>query len=549
MTDCHDYEHRLVKTKLSCGKNLLELTTYDGLILWWFVKLRFYDFARRMLNDDIGNRLTHNRFVWATYKTVEPLLAPSRTIWIRLAMKFYRKGKDNNWDGRSKVPRIYFTAQDVEWKVVRDLETERVKKSDAFFDTIISGLRGRCEFIGTYPIGVSIGSLRIYIDKLRNWDVSHKPFDLYWSKDVWKKEKEAFTYFKGLFKDLMNDGGFRKLCMYGGKKGYAQMEEELEFYFLVIFPRVVEYIEMAKKMISEERPGLILLQNEYSEFERALVVAGKLKGIPTLAVQHGIITPTHYGYIFDQEDKGKVLLPVTTCVYGQYHKDLLTKNSIYGPEQVVVTGEPRYDVLHRVDKIYSKKDFLEKYRINPDNRILLWATQCHGLSDEENIRNLGAVFETVQNIKNVALLIKQHPGEGEEYTKMIKDCLANYKIDVVITGKSSDTYEQLFVCDLLITKNSTTAMEAVALNKPVIVLNLSGEPDIVDYVEQGVALGVYREEDLKPSIEKLLKDDSELAKNRGAYIEKYLYKIDGKATERVLKLIEEIIREETRDEA
>jgi hypothetical protein len=92
-------------------------------------------------------------------------------------------------------------------------------------------------------------------------------------------------------------------------------------------------------------------------------------------------------------------------------------------------------------------------------------------------------------------------------------------------------------------------MEAVALNKPVIVLNLSGEPDIVDYVEQGVALGVYREEDLKPSIEKLLKDDSELAKNRGAYIEKYLYKIDGKATERVLKLIEEIIREETRDEA
>jgi glycosyltransferase involved in cell wall biosynthesis len=86
------------------------------------------------------------------------------------------------------------------------------------------------------------------------------------------------------------------------------------------------------------------------------------------------------------------------------------------------------------------------------------------------------------------------------------------------------------------------AMEAVALNKPVIILNLSGEPDVVDYVEQGVALGVYKEGELKPTIEKLLKDDSELAKNRKKYIEKYLYKIDGKATERVVKLIEEMIK-------
>jgi hypothetical protein len=58
-----------------------------------------------------------------------------------------------------------------------------------------------------------------------------------------------------------------------------------------------------------------------------------------------------------------------------------------------------------------------------------------------------------------------------------------------------------------------------------------------------VALGVYKEEDLKPTIKKLLGSNSILAKNRERYIKKYLYKIDGKATERVAKLIEEMIEE------
>ena len=192
---------------------------------------------------------------------------------------------------------------------------------------------------------------------------------------------------------------------------------------------------------------------------------------------------------------------------------------------------------------------MEKYGINPDYKIILWTTQNHGLSDEENIKNLVAMFKAVQNLKNTTLVIKQHPSERKRDTKQIKQYLNTYKINALLMDKKSNTYEQIFVCDLMITKTSTTAMEAVALNKPVIVLNLGGEPGIVDYVEMGVALGVYRGEDLKPAIENLLKDDTELAKNRERYIENYLYKIDGKATERVIKLIEETIRKRDKQNA
>jgi len=213
---------------------------------------------------------------------------------------------------------------------------------------------------------------------------------------------------------------------------------------------------------------------------------------------------------------------------------------------LVVTGQPRYDILYHADKIYDKEKFFKKYNLNPDHKIILWTTQCHGLSEEENIKNFKTVFETMRNLKDVTLVIKQHPGEGRRYTKMIGKYLNKYKLNAVVMPRDSDTYEQIFVCDLMMTRHSTTAMEAVALNKPVIILNLSGEPDPVEYVKEGVALGVYKEEDLKPVIERLLKDDSELAKNRKRYIEKYLYKIDGKATERVVKLIGEMIEESKR---
>lgn len=206
-------------------------------------------------------------------------------------------------------------------------------------------------------------------------------------------------------------------------------------------------------------------------------------------------------------------------------------------DSIVVTGLPRYDILGGAGEVYSKSDFLKRYSINPNHRIIHWSTQCHVFSHEENEANFEAVFGAIKKLKDVTLVIKQHPSESEKFSEEIERRIRDCKANAILTPKDSDTYEQLFVCDLMITRHSTTAMEAVALNKPVIILNLSGEPDQVEYVQEGVALGVYREIDLLAALERLLCDDSALAVRRQQYIEKYLYKIDGKATERVVDVI------------
>ena len=545
------------KTKIKAGESLIELTAYNDIAMWWFVDIDFDGYINQLVKyisskkaliekRSLIDHLKKSSFLYFIYEFFASFLC-------RLNVKLY--GSKRSY----KENRILITAQNVEWRTIRDYYTKEFKKGDAFFDSIISTLRenNENEIITTSPLGYSISDLEVIIDKRRSQkDIIHKPFDIYWSLDVWKEGRKAKKYFSTLWNDLKNDENFKKLLEYKDIK-FKLLEKRLSYYFTTVFGRMIEYIEMAKRMIEEEKPDLILIVNEYGQFERSLVIAGKLKGVPTLAIQHGnfMLTPGGYMYTKDEiSSEGSIKspycpIPDITAVYGTYHEDILTKVNAYPEDSVVVTGQPRYDILYRANKIYDKDKFVKKYKINPNHKIISWTTQCHGLSNEENIRNFKGVFRTMQNLKDITLVIKQHPGEGKRYTKMIKDCLNKYNLgmNAVVTPKDSDTYELLYICDLMITKNSTTAMEAIALNKPVIVLNLSEEPDLVDYVEQGVALGVYKEEDFKPAIEKLLKDDSELAKNRGRYIEKYLYKIDGKATERVVNLIMQTIEGSKRD--
>ena len=549
------YLHTIPKTKIKDGKSLIELTAYNGIAMWWFVDVDFDIYISQLaryigsekaliVKRSLIDHLKKSSFLYFMYEFFA-------SFFCRLNVKLYGSKRSH------KKNRILITAQNLQWRIIRDYFTKEFKKGDAFFDSVISMLRknDENEIITTYPLGYSISDLKVIIDKRRSQkDIIHKPFDVYWSLDVWGKGREAKKYFSDLWNDLKSDEKFKKLLEYKDIK-FDLFEDRFSHYFLTVFGIMVEYIEMAKRMIEEEKPDLILILNEYGRFERALVIAGKLKGIPVLAVQHGAIYPTHEGYMYAQDEisrDGSVTspycpIPDIAAVYGPYHKDILTKMSAYPDDNVVVTGQPRYDILYFADKVYSKEKFFKKYKIPLDQKIVLWATAFTGISDSENIKHLKTVFETMQIVKAATLIIKPHPGEGERYTKMITDYLTKYKIDAIMTPKKSDIYEQLFVCDLMMTSSSTTAMEAIALNKPVIVLNLSGNPDVIDYVGQGIAIGVYDEKDLKPAIENLLKDDAELANNRERYIEMFLYKIDGKASERVVNLIVTMIEESKRD--
>ena len=553
MDELDDLIHNLYSTPLSCGKNLFQLTTYDNLSMIWITHASFQTFLRNLLKEEKTTRQSSRSRKLTIYKRAGIYLE----LLFDVALHMISSVLLFIYDTRSKNPPSYPTvllySHDLQWRKMRDAQKNITRKTDIYFDAIIQKAQDKFTIITTKSIDYDeqpFQGIRKLREKLKLWNIPIKPLNIYWRLDVWKKKYKSFKFFKQRFQDLQRDQVFRKLCRINGKDFSKEILHELDFYFTMKFPRGVGYIALGRNMLKFLRPQLVMLADEYIWKPKSyIVIAAKLEGVPSLALQHGIIYPTHTGYKYQKKDispKGHFTspyapLPDKTVVYGTYHKHLLTEISAYPKQSVLVTGQPRYDALYEAKETYSKQEYIKRYGINPKERIVLWTTQLKGTSDEENALTIETVCTAIKSLKNVCLVIKQHPDEGQEYTALLQEYTKRFDVNAIIPSRFSDTNEHLFAADVVIGKTSTTLMEAVILQKPAIVLNLSGQPDEVEYVPEKVALGVYQKDTLAPAIQKLLIDDAELASHRENYIERYLYKIDGKSTERVLDVMDNMI--------
>ena len=541
---------RDISTKIKLNERL----SYEGISLWWLYRPYLFRLVKAHAGDEQPEKDSLKKVKIKFAKKYFISKALIRYIFGKLQNKNKRSGNDSH----NKILVLSYTNLWRKYPTSQKEGGDKNVKRDVMLGDIIPALKNNeYNIIALDADPTLFVDFKVMIEKHYQENGLWRPIEYYLTPNIVRKALRA----SGAHKEEWNKLKKNKQCIDLLKGDSTEIPSYglLKDYFEKLFSygtfNSVLYIELVKNAIEIEEPDLILMTYGPVTLAKAASIAAKQKGIPTLEIQHGLIFPYTFIYIFTKYEASNdelvkslhYSLPDKTAVYGSYYKELLTKMSVYSEDSVVVTGQPRCDILSHADRIYSIEKFLKKYKINPNHKIILWTTQCHGISNEENVKNFEAVFRTMQNLNDVTLVMKQHPNEGKRYTKMIKGYINKYGIDAVIPPKNSDTYEQLFACDLMITRHSTTAMEAVALNKPVIILNLSGEPDPVEYVKEGVAFGVYKEEDLKQAIEKLLNDESELAKNRAAYIEKYLYKIDGKATERIVNLIEAMIKSPRRE--
>lgn len=536
------FSRRFYTTKLQCGMNILELTTYDGVSMWWIVDTLFYNFIRLKRANRKQDSQNVNTLI-CIYNLTGLRIVCIYDAMLNSLLRILTRLINHTHISIEQKSKIIMLTKDKNWDTT----------GDPFFNTTINKLRLDYDILGINIVDTSpIRDIKEFIIKRNSWSISYNTLNYYWSFSAWKRQKAAFRYFKTVWSHITKDETFKELCVINHEDLYGPIKAELKFYFFIILPLAVKYIEMGKSMMNTERPDLILLLNEYGWRERSyLVIPSKLKNIPSLAVQHGVIHPSHKGYIYSSDELSSdgtlkspyCPIPDKIAVYGPYHHELLTQVSSYRHECVVVVGQPRYDFLSQSNELYSKDKFKDAFQLKSEHKIVLWTTQCHGLSDMENLANINTVFEAIKNLEDVTLIIKQHPSETEFYTKMIRTHMKTFTSQVILMPKNSNTFEQIYACDLLITKSSTTAMEAIAMDKPVIILNLSGVPDVIDYVEEGVAIGVYDGDNLKHVIERLLTDDSELAINRERYIEQHLFKLDGNATQRLENLIVKMIQD------
>lgn len=313
---------------------------------------------------------------------------------------------------------------------------------------------------------------------------------------------------------------------------------DLVSYHLYSKPLIAGFARMSSRVIQMDQPKLIITANTKNWDGRLFTEIGNSCGVNTLTIQEGLYEISSFHHMFNSK---KIALQ------GEEVKNDFLKSGVE-EGRLVVTGAPVYDFIKdsvRIRKEINNFKYLEKYGIDLKKGLIVFASQPHDkklYKVEEKRRILMGLKMAMANFPDCMLVVKLHPYESyEELGNSIleKDCDKN-----IVVVKDINIFDLIYICDLLITKWSTCALEAILLDRLVMTINLGAAPDPFPYADNNVALGVYREEDIIPSLRRMLYDRNTkemLMESRSKFIEKYAYRLDGNATDRILSLIQEMM--------
>ncbi|MFP4469402.1 MAG: hypothetical protein ACLFPE_01890 [Bacteroidales bacterium] len=284
-----------------------------------------------------------------------------------------------------------------------------------------------------------------------------------------------------------------------------------------------------KKYFSKFNLRTISSIDENSPSVKVILDAAKRNRIAAIGIQHGNIHDLHPAYKFTQKDMYDHAMPDVTLAWGEKWKNFLVNKANFPKEKVEVTGQVRTDIIPAL-----KQKGVNIFTENTVN--VVFASQPQR-DPELRFRAAWDVFTAMKELgTGFYLYIKLHPGEhrSEKYYHSIaeKAGCRNYTILGVV-----DLYEVIASCEVLITCFSTVGTETVYFNKPLIILDHLKQ-DIQQYHRDGVAWQAIDSGQLKNIIESIssgkLVIDSEAYRR---FIRLNAFKIDGKAADRVLEVI------------
>lgn len=270
---------------------------------------------------------------------------------------------------------------------------------------------------------------------------------------------------------------FRKICY--------DKESFYENYFKYLYDTYMSFLRRNKQIKK------VILYDENSVPSLSLLKACNKVGVKTIALQHGMLSKKNStGYHMMKELDGSYL-PTYTLVYSEIERKHLIQGSVaYTKDNVLAMGCPRYDKLKGM-KETGEEPYNKEFRI-------LWCTQWTTNKKEARI-NCIEMFNFVFHY-NYDITMKLHPLQsykGSIYQKENKKFQVD-RIDVIEGNKES--YEAILNNDIILITNSAIGMEAIILNKPIILLSFTDHSDKSDYVSEGFDIEAKSIEDLDEKI-------------------------------------------------
>jgi hypothetical protein len=228
--------------------------------------------------------------------------------------------------------------------------------------------------------------------------------------------------------------------------------------------------------------------------------AARRQGIPSIAVQHGVIYPNNPDY-YRPLHPGLVR-PDMTCVFGSYERDLLIEGGRYDPATVVVTGSSRVDPDGAL--VPSSPDERDEIRLKlgiaPEDRLLVVSAARNPVGDEMHSISMAARMLDGP-LPGVHLVVKLHPEEesGEAYVTLLAGLAraGGYEAARISVVRDVDLYRLLRAADAHLGLYSTVLTDAVLTSTPNMIAVGQAYADLLGYVPAGVAVAVRSIDDVR----------------------------------------------------
>lgn len=302
-------------------------------------------------------------------------------------------------------------------------------------------------------------------------------------------------------------------------------------------PHYRSFLDALKVLLRAEEIGCVIVAEDAMPFNKTVVSAAKSMSIPTIVLQKGVCA---HDISF---------VPVTGdrfAAWGQAAKDYLVGRGV-APEKVELVGALRFqgyksDASMKA-KVRVKLNIGERY-----DKLFLAALQ-HGNRDtffrnvhfnfHEELKMLKLLIRTMRRFPGDALCIKFHP--QDELGARVAEYLGEEIPDNVRLIESYPIKELLSAADALITCFSTTALEALLMNIPVIVINVFGRPFNIDFAKEGIAAGVYRDEDLFEALSSIKVNGNSRSRRHEWFTEYHFFQRNVGAAKNLEKLLDSMI--------
>lgn len=307
--------------------------------------------------------------------------------------------------------------------------------------------------------------------------------------------------------------------------------------FLVHAPNLAVMVAIWRRLLGRWRPALIYANNSYGRASAPILIAARSLGIETVEQQHGMIGRNHIAYLVPRELPCHTQFPLCDkmIVWGNHTRRFLVKHGVYEPEALFVGGFPRIDAL--LGELPPAAETHDKLRIPTGVFTVLYTSNEFAHPFTPQLINSMARSSTDDGVH---WIVKLHPREQtrSEWERLLDERgLEN----VHVVQNEIDFYALLAACDVHVGFASTTIIEAAALGKVNLGLEIEGMVNPAGYGQAGGYWPV-RPDTVGEEVQRLLhhpeKMDELLARQEHFAEEWCLH--DGRSVSRIVSFLESL---------